>query len=111
MGQSPFPYDAAGLLAELTQGESQTREFKRQQGHPERVAGELVAVANGAGVVVFFGVDDDGLIIGLPDTRTAFQSLTPICIWVSGDWVRMAPWLPRSGLIGLGEDTGRCAQG
>jgi predicted HTH transcriptional regulator len=34
------------LLAELAQGESQHREFKRQLDHPESVAGEIVAFAN-----------------------------------------------------------------
>lgn len=67
------------ILAELAQGESQTQEFKRQLGHPESVAGEIVAFANCEGGVVFFGVDDEGFIIGLPDTQTAFQALTHIC--------------------------------
>ncbi len=57
---------------------SQTREFQRQRDHPGRIAGEIVAFANGERGVVFFGVDDDGLFIGLPDTQTALPSLTPI---------------------------------
>ncbi len=67
------------LLAELSQGECQTQEFERELGHPESVAGEIVAFANSEGGVVFFGVDDEGLIIGLPDPQAAFQSLTHIC--------------------------------
>jgi predicted HTH transcriptional regulator len=34
------------LLAELAEGESQHRAFKRQLDHPESVAGEIVAFAN-----------------------------------------------------------------
>lgn len=67
------------LLAELSQGECQTQEFKRKLGQPESVAGEIVAFANSEGGVVFFGLDDEGLIIGLPDPQAAFQSLTHIC--------------------------------
>lgn len=74
-----MPLTINNLLAEIAQGENQTQEFKRQLGHLESVAGEIVAFANGEGGVLFFGVDDDGLIIGLPDPQTAFQSLTHIC--------------------------------
>ncbi len=47
------------ILADLAAGEGQTREFKRQLGNPESVAGEIVALANSDGGVLYFGVDDD----------------------------------------------------
>ena len=67
------------LLAELVQGESQHREFKRQIDNPESVAGEIVAFANSEGGSLYFGVADDGSIVGLPDSATVFQSLTHLC--------------------------------
>ena len=67
------------LLAELAQGESQHREFKRQLDNPESVAGEIVAFANSDGGSLYFGVADDGAIVGLPDSATVFQSLTHLC--------------------------------
>ncbi len=67
------------LLAELAQGESQHREFKRQLDNPESVAGEIVAFANSEGGRLYFGVADDGTLIGLPDSAAVFQSLTHLC--------------------------------
>lgn len=66
-------------LAELAQGESQHREFKRQLDNPESVAGEIVAFANSEGGRLYFGVADDGTLIGLPDSAAVFQSLTHLC--------------------------------
>lgn len=67
------------LLTELAQGESQHREFKRQIGQPESVAGEIVAFANSEGGCLYFGVDDDGSIVGLADAATVFQTLAHLC--------------------------------
>lgn len=67
------------ILADLAAGEGQTREFKRQLGNPESVAGEIVALANSNGGVLYFGVDDDGSIVGLTDATIAFQALTHLC--------------------------------
>ena len=67
------------LLAELVQGESQHREFKRQIDNPESVAGEIVAFANSGGGSLYFGVADDGTIVGLPNSATVFQSLAHLC--------------------------------
>ena len=51
--------DRSQLLAELAQGESQRREFKRQIDNPESVAGEIVAFANSGGGNLYFGVAND----------------------------------------------------
>jgi len=67
------------LLAEFAQGESQHREFKRQLENPESVAGEIVAFANSEGGCLYFGVADDGAVVGLTDSATTFQSLTHLC--------------------------------
>jgi ATP-dependent DNA helicase RecG len=67
------------ILADLAAGEGQTREFKRQISNPESVAGEIVALANSDGGGLYFGLDDDGVIVGLPDATIAFQSLTHLC--------------------------------
>jgi ATP-dependent DNA helicase RecG len=67
------------LLAELAQGESQHREFKRQLDNPESVAGEIVAFANSEGGRLYVGVADDGTVVGLPDSAAVFQSLTHLC--------------------------------
>lgn len=67
------------LLREIANGEGQTREFKQLVDNPESVAGEIVALANSQGGVVYFGVDDHGAIIGLQDADKTFQTLTHIC--------------------------------
>jgi ATP-dependent DNA helicase RecG len=69
----------AEILAELTAGESQHREFKRQIENPESVAGEIVAFANSDGGTLYLGVEDDGQIAGLSDSDATFQQLTNIC--------------------------------
>lgn len=62
------------VRAQLRAGEDSLAEFKEirmgQRGvtapHPEDLAGEIVAFANGDGGVLFLGVADDGTVIGLP---------------------------------------------
>jgi predicted HTH transcriptional regulator len=63
------------ILDQLRIGEDSRVEFKevRVQGgsvtssNPESLAAELVALANAEGGVVFLGVDDDGVVRGIPD--------------------------------------------
>ncbi|HRY14835.1 MAG TPA: ATP-binding protein [Candidatus Competibacteraceae bacterium] len=71
--------DENDLLAELAQGENQHREFKRQLENPESTAGEIVAFANSEGGCLYFGVADDGAVVGLADSAATFQSLTHLC--------------------------------
>ncbi len=49
----------------ISHGESSTVEFKRDELHPEQLAREIVAMANGNGGVILLGVEDDGNISGL----------------------------------------------
>ncbi len=66
-------------LAEITGGEDQHHEFKRRIDNPESIAGEIVAFANSDGGVLYIGIEDDGVIAGLEDFETVFQTLANIC--------------------------------
>jgi len=67
------------LLEEITVGEDQHHEFKRNIVNPESIAGEIVAFANTEGGVLYIGIDDNGEITGLENPETVFQTLTNIC--------------------------------
>jgi ATP-dependent DNA helicase RecG len=67
------------ILAEVVAGENETREFKRSLDNPESIAGELVAFANHLGGSLFVGIDDDGALVGIANSESAFQTLTNIC--------------------------------
>lgn len=62
------------IRQQLATGEDSFAEFKEvrisgrsvRTPNPEQFAGELVAFANGDGGVVFLGVDDDGVVTGIP---------------------------------------------
>lgn len=77
--------DESELLALIASGESATVEFKREIERPERLAREIVALANAKGGYVFLGVDDDGSIHGVllgPDyeewvTHIGAESIDP----------------------------------
>ncbi len=49
----------------VSQGESDTLEFKRKVAHPEKIVKEIVAFANTKGGKLLLGVDDSGKIPGL----------------------------------------------
>jgi ATP-dependent DNA helicase RecG len=53
------------IFALINVGESETVEFKREMERPERLAREVVALANGRGGHVLVGVDDDGTLSGV----------------------------------------------
>jgi len=53
------------VLSLIHNGESATVEFKREMERPERLAREIVALANGRGGHVLVGVDDDRAIHGV----------------------------------------------
>lgn len=71
--------DVSQITAAIASGESATTEFKRQLENAESVAGELVAFANADGGTLYVGVDDNGAIVGLPDSNGDFQRLANIC--------------------------------
>lgn len=60
-------------LQELTQlvslGEGKFIEFKRQVPSPERIAKEIIAIANTHGGRLLLGVGDDGSIVGVRDAE------------------------------------------
>jgi ATP-dependent DNA helicase RecG len=61
------------ILALINAGESETVEFRREMERPERLAREVVALANGRGGHVLVGVDDDGTISGA-SLRPGYQA-------------------------------------
>ncbi|MDZ4701033.1 MAG: ATP-binding protein [Rhodothermales bacterium] len=59
--------DELGRLVAL--GESATLEFKTRVPRPERIAKEVIALANSLGGRLLLGVDDDGSLRGVRDTE------------------------------------------
>ncbi len=53
------------ILTLISAGESETVEFKREMERAERLAREVVALANGQGGYVLLGVEDDGTVCGV----------------------------------------------
>jgi ATP-dependent DNA helicase RecG len=71
--------DEAEVLKAISHGEGQRQEFKRLIDNLESIAGEIVAFANSDGGSLFVGVEDNGVIAGLSDMDSVFQSLSQIC--------------------------------
>ena len=61
--------DLHDLKRYVSFGEGTFIEFKRRVPQPERIAKEVIALANGRGGKLFLGVDDDGSIYGLRDAE------------------------------------------
>ena len=59
--------DALKRLASL--GEGQHLEFKHRVPRPEKIAREVIALANTGGGKVLLGVDDDGTVLGVRDVQ------------------------------------------
>lgn len=55
------------ILELIRRGESESVEFKKDIGKPEKLAETVVAFANSKGGVVILGVDDHANIVGLPE--------------------------------------------
>ena len=56
-------------------GEGQHLEFKNRVPRPERMAREVIALANADGGKVLVGVDDDGTVLGVKDAQESFFAL------------------------------------
>lgn len=56
-------------------GEGRHLEFKNRVPRPERIAREIIALANTDGGKVLVGVDDDGTILGVKDAHEEFFTL------------------------------------
>lgn len=61
------------INALIAQGENQSLEFKSSQVRPESLAKEIVAFANSEGGVILLGVEDNGLVSGLPVGEKNFE--------------------------------------
>lgn len=59
----------------VSQGESETLEFKRKVAHPEKIVKEIVAFANTKGGKLLIGVSDDGNIPGVKFPEDEIYSL------------------------------------
>jgi len=55
------------LIEMISRGEDSRTQFKREPIGSKDLAEEMVALSNGSGGVILFGVDDDGLVKGLSD--------------------------------------------
>jgi len=67
------------VLKAISRGAGQHLEFKRLIDNLESIAGEIVAFANSDGGSLVIGVEDNGVIAGLSDMDSVFQSLSQIC--------------------------------
>lgn len=66
-------HDDVKRLAAL--GEGRHLEFKNRVPRPERIAREVIALANTDGGKVLVGVDDDGSVLGVKDAEEEFYAL------------------------------------
>jgi predicted HTH transcriptional regulator len=57
-------------------GESDTLEFKRKFSDFEKIAREMIALANTRGGLLLIGVDDDGSIVGVASEKSEIELLT-----------------------------------
>ena len=61
--------DRAYILDLITQGEGPSVEFKMEPVRPEKIAREIVALANTRGGTIVIGVTDDGVIEGVSNIK------------------------------------------
>ncbi|MGB3544873.1 RNA-binding domain-containing protein [Rubrivirga sp.] len=66
---------AADVKRLASMGEGQHLEFKNRVPRPERMAREVIALANSDGGKVLVGVDDDGTVLGVKDAQESFFAL------------------------------------
>jgi len=59
----------------ISEGESSRVEFKRKFTTFEKIARELIAFANSKGGLIFFGVDDNGEIVGVKSEKETEELL------------------------------------
>lgn len=68
--------NAKRLRAIIELGETDTVEFKRKFSGFEKIAKEMIALANTRGGLLLVGVDDDGRIIGVDSEKSEIDLLT-----------------------------------
>jgi hypothetical protein len=59
------PQQVKALQKLVKDGEHQLLEFKKKVSHPEKIAEEIVGMANAKGGILLIGIDDNGLISGV----------------------------------------------
>lgn len=68
--------NAKRLRAIIELGETDTVEFKRKFSGFEKIAKEMIALANTRGGLLLVGVDDDGRIVGVDSEKSEIDLLT-----------------------------------
>lgn len=59
--------------------EDSVTEFKNEKVHPDSLAKEIVAFSNTNGGDIFLGIDDDGTVSGISNTKKAEEKVINIC--------------------------------
>jgi predicted HTH transcriptional regulator len=70
-----FPIKKYELFDLIEAGEGIDIEFKRQFSSPEKIAKEIIALANTKGGYILFGVDDDGSIYGVQSEKSELDEI------------------------------------
>lgn len=73
--------NAKELLNLISNGESSTLEFKRKSTTPEKLAKEIVAMANTKGGYLLVGVDDNGKIYGIDSEKSESDIIERTCLF------------------------------
>jgi predicted HTH transcriptional regulator len=63
----------------LEQGENSFIEFKRKVSSYEKIAKEVIAFSNTKGGTIFFGIDDDGTIVGVESEKAEIDLIEESC--------------------------------
>jgi len=69
------------LVNLISNGESSTLEFKRKSTTPEKLAKEIVAMANTKGGYLLVGVDDNGKIYGIESEKSESDIIERTCLF------------------------------
>ncbi len=69
------------LFEIIAGGESSTVEFKRKTTKYEKIAKEIVAMANTKGGYLIIGVDDDGTIYGIESEKSETEIIQQTCLF------------------------------
>lgn len=70
-----FELNEQEALRLISEGENSRVEFKRKFTTHEKIARELIAFANSKGGLIFFGVDDNGEIVGVKSEKETEELL------------------------------------
>lgn len=68
--------NARNLRTIIEAGETDVVEFKRKFSGYEKIAKEMIALANTRGGILLVGIDDDGSIVGVPSEKSEIDLLS-----------------------------------